>query len=284
MSIKQLGGVFGRNPTFNDVTIEGELTFDGDIDINSDLKIDGDLEVIGTSTLAGLNATTGGFSGNVIVGDYTSTDIRLSEIRTNKAIFSIFTDGATNGNGTTIGYSWANGGQGPLKFNNAAGEVARFTTNGNLAFVSGKGIDFSATAGTGTSELFDDYEEGTWTPALLFGGASTGITYSHQTGVYTKIGNIVNFSLRIRISSAGSATGAATISGLPFAPTSPNGYTTRGYLAETNSITAVMPNGAIIDLQQVITLYDGNGNARAALDNTAFTTNSYLTIVGAYQA
>ena len=26
MTIKQLGGVFGRNPTFNDVTIEG-ITF-----------------------------------------------------------------------------------------------------------------------------------------------------------------------------------------------------------------------------------------------------------------
>ena len=45
MTIKQNGGVFGRNPTFNDVTIEGQLTFDGDIDINSDLKIDGDLDV-----------------------------------------------------------------------------------------------------------------------------------------------------------------------------------------------------------------------------------------------
>jgi len=44
MTIKQLGGVFGRNPTFNDVTIEGQLTFDGDIDINSDLKVNGDLE------------------------------------------------------------------------------------------------------------------------------------------------------------------------------------------------------------------------------------------------
>ena len=46
MSIKQNGGVFGRNPTFNDVTIEGQLTFDGDIDINSDLKVDGNLEVL----------------------------------------------------------------------------------------------------------------------------------------------------------------------------------------------------------------------------------------------
>lgn len=54
MTIKQQGGVFGRNPTFNDVTIEGQLTFDGDIDINSDLKVSGDIEttgnvIIGTS-------------------------------------------------------------------------------------------------------------------------------------------------------------------------------------------------------------------------------------------
>ena len=51
MSIKQNGGVFGRNPTFNDVTIEGQLTFDGDIDINSDLKVDGDLEVTGDAAI-----------------------------------------------------------------------------------------------------------------------------------------------------------------------------------------------------------------------------------------
>jgi hypothetical protein len=39
MTIKQLGGVFGRNPTFNDVTIEGTLTFDGALDINSDINL-----------------------------------------------------------------------------------------------------------------------------------------------------------------------------------------------------------------------------------------------------
>jgi hypothetical protein len=48
MTIKQMGGIFGRNPTFNDVTIEGQLTFDGDIDINSDLSVDGDLDVTGS--------------------------------------------------------------------------------------------------------------------------------------------------------------------------------------------------------------------------------------------
>lgn len=61
MTIKQLGGVFGRNPTFNDVTIEGQLTFDGDIDVNSDLKVDGNLEVTGTTALSNnLTMTTAG--------------------------------------------------------------------------------------------------------------------------------------------------------------------------------------------------------------------------------
>ena len=61
--------------------------------------------------------------------------------------------------------------------------------NGNLAFsTAGKGIDFSATSGTGTSELFEDYETGTWTPTMLYGGV-TG--YTSQSGTYTKVGRIV---------------------------------------------------------------------------------------------
>mgnify|MGYP003678152667 CR=1 FL=1 len=59
MSIKQNGGVFGRNPTFNDVTIDGTLTFNGDIDIDSDLKVSGDLDVTGAANLASLNVTPG---------------------------------------------------------------------------------------------------------------------------------------------------------------------------------------------------------------------------------
>jgi len=55
MTIKQLGGIFGRNPTFNDVTIEGQLTFDGDIDINSDLTVDGTVTTNGLTTTADIN-------------------------------------------------------------------------------------------------------------------------------------------------------------------------------------------------------------------------------------
>jgi len=89
-------------------------------------------------------------------------------------------------------------------------------TTGNLIVANGQGVDFSATPGTGTSELFDDYEEGTWTPSL--GGLAT---YISQSGTYVKVGRQVTayFSLRVNLISTGSAT---DISGLPFASAADN--------------------------------------------------------------
>jgi len=87
-------------------------------------------------------------------------------------------------------------------------------SSGNLVVGSGYGIDFSATSGTGTSELFDDYEEGTWTP--IVGGTAT---YGARAGTYTKIGNRVMLTGRINISSIG--TGSQNeITGLPFTASS----------------------------------------------------------------
>ena len=68
-------------------------------------------------------------------------------------------------------------------------ESAVFTNNGNLQFPSGQGIDFSPTAGTGTSELLSDYEEGVWTPAYT--AASGSASYNVQSGTYTKVGREV---------------------------------------------------------------------------------------------
>jgi hypothetical protein len=62
-------------------------------------------------------------------------------------------------------------------------------STGNLVVAtSGKGIDFSATPGTGTSELFADYEEGTWTPTDQSGA---GLTFTSVTATYTKVGRVV---------------------------------------------------------------------------------------------
>jgi hypothetical protein len=86
-------------------------------------------------------------------------------------------------------------------------------SNGNLIIgTSGKGIDFSATAGTGTSELLSDYEEGTWTPVDASGA---GLTLTVANAFYTKIGRQVIASAQVSypVTVDGSA---AAIGGLPF--------------------------------------------------------------------
>jgi hypothetical protein len=94
--------------------------------------------------------------------------------------------------------------------------VGEATFNGNIVIgTAGKGIDFSAvTGGTGTAtgNVLDDYEEGTWTPAI------SGLTLGNgtATGLYTKIGNSVNVQFRILLGSTSSVTNLFTLSGLPF--------------------------------------------------------------------
>jgi hypothetical protein len=138
MTIRQQGGIFGRNPTFNNVTVDGVLTVD---------------QIVEQTAAAGITL-----------------------------------DGVT------------------LK-------------DGNVVLADGKGIDFSATPGTGTSELFDDYEEGTFSPVFadaISGGnlASTSNTYAQ----YTKVGNVVHCTISmLNINTTGlTAANAAYIQGLPF--------------------------------------------------------------------
>jgi hypothetical protein len=90
-------------------------------------------------------------------------------------------------------------------------------TTGNVVMgTSGKGIDFSATAsgsGTMTSELLNDYEEGTWTPSFQ----NVTLGNGSVTGFYTKIGNIVSVMFKLTFGSTTSVTSSVlTISGLPF--------------------------------------------------------------------
>lgn len=64
--------------------------------------------------------------------------------------------------------------------------------------------------------VLDWYEEGTFTPTIEFGGASVGITYSHQAGTYTRIGNRVFYNVSLTLTSKGSSTGELRVQGLPF--------------------------------------------------------------------
>ena len=100
------------------------------------------------------------------------------------------------------------------------------TSANGLAFPSGKGIDFSATSDAGgmTSELLDDYEEGTWTPTFSSSGAT--FVYNHQSGSYQKVGNTVHVQFYITLSGTNSSglSGNAITINLPFTATSYNRY------------------------------------------------------------
>jgi hypothetical protein len=69
---------------------------------------------------------------------------------------------------------------------------------------------------TAAANALDDYEEGTWTMGVSFGGASVGVTYALNLGTYTKIGRQVTVTGVVVLSSKGSSTGSASITGLPF--------------------------------------------------------------------
>lgn len=88
--------------------------------------------------------------------------------------------------------------------------VAGNTSLSTAAATSWLGVRTGNLAVTNPNTL-DWYEEYTGTPTLTFGGASTGITYSNQTFRATRIGNRVDFNVRITLSSKGTATGAMSI-------------------------------------------------------------------------
>ena len=58
-------------------------------------------------------------------------------------------------------------------------------------------------------------DSGSWTPVLTFGNLSVGITYATQAGSYYRISSLFFASFDIILTSKGSSTGSARITGLP---------------------------------------------------------------------
>ena len=115
--------------------------------------------------------------------------------------------------GATIANSGTATGFGLTGVTTGSGNVT--ITSGNLIVASGNGIDFSATAdsgGTMSSELLDDYEEGSWTPAIVGG---TQVISSIQRATYTKIGRAVILHVYVSQSNVTDGT-SLSWSGVPF--------------------------------------------------------------------
>ena len=94
--------------------------------------------------------------------------------------------------------------------------------------------------GTGSANLLDDYEEGTWTPTL---GASstdpTSVTYTIQKGRYTKVGSLVTVAIDLRWSAQSGGVGNARIENFPFS----NGDAYYGGVIFEHSSSVNYPSG-----------------------------------------
>ena len=177
-----------------------------------------------------------------------------------------------NGNG-----SWYAGGDASnvmdLQWNSYSAQVIKFKNAGDVEVLTGnlkistagKGIDFSATSdssGTDSSELFDDYEEGTWTPAL-----TNGPSLDNAKGYYTKIGRVVHAAFYFDTGTDGSHSGHVYINNLPFtSATDAGGYNDvgAGGVAWDYGSNSSIPRGHIPSNQTKVYMYDQTGAALQA--------------------
>ena len=93
-------------------------------------------------------------------------------------------------------------------------ETEGITVTFNTALTAGDVVDIVCV--NNLSIAIDWYEEGTWTPAVTFGGVGVGQSYSYQQGFYQRIGNTVHATGSLVLTDKGSSTGTARLIGLPF--------------------------------------------------------------------
>lgn len=163
--------------------------------------------------------------------------------------------------------------------------VKKLNPTDNVVIAAGKGIDFSANAHAAgmTSELLNDYEEGTWTPELSFGGGSTGITYSVQAGSYTKIGNRVLVTANLALTNKGSSTGIVRIS-TPY-PVANNNNANGGLalgFVQNITFTGQMYMESFLGTSEFRLGYFTEAGGNAPVMDTNFANNSIIMFSGSY--
>ena len=175
-----------------------------------------------------IGTTTEGFSGadNLTIEDSGHCGITIRSGNDDDGQIS-FSD-ATSGDGEYAGQIVYDHTDNFMMFRtNGGNERLRIKSDGDVSIIdgnliigtSGHGIDFSATSDASgkTSELLDDYEEGTWSP--VWSDATSGGTTSvsaQMHGRYTKIGRMVTIHFFTWALPTGPS-GSVYLQGLPFA-------------------------------------------------------------------
>jgi hypothetical protein len=154
------------------------------------------------------------------------------------------------------------------------------TTRNNTTLQIANGIGFpAAQVASSDANTLDDYEEGTFTPTIIGTTTAGAGTYSVQLGQYTKIGNVVEFALRVGWT-AHTGTGNMAVTGLPFVAAFQSSCNTMhsNLTLNANSViqSYISSGGSRVDLAQVVA---GGG---AAQDVALDTVVTYLYITGHY--
>ena len=143
-------------------------------------------------------------------------------------------------------------------------------SDGDLTVASGHGISFAATSDASgqSSELLDDYEEGTWTPTYSGSNSNPTVSFTSQIARYTKVGRLVSVWGYLRVNSTSGGDGSLSIEGLPFTSANTN------YVAGTvgyahNWVSNATPTRLLVKTNSTtIRLYRQNtSDPRASMEN-----------------
>ena len=129
-----------------------------------------------------------------------------------------------------------------------------------------------------TSELLDDYAEGTWIPQLDFNGGTTGITYGARNGAYIKIGRLVMVRGGFVLANKGTSSGTAYVSGFPFTVESIS-YADPSAIGGSAGFSSI--NGAPVVIAQnnqarAILWYNTTAGVRILISEANFNNNTEL--------
>jgi hypothetical protein len=183
-------------------------------------------------------ATAGALTEKMIIG---TTNLVINEIG---AVFNVRIEGDTDANLFYTDATNSRIGVGTVSPAEKLDVVGNIKLSGNVIPASGFGIDFSATSHPAgmTSELLNDYEEGTWTPDTTnYTGSLTSVR-----ATYLKIGRLVSIQLYCATSDDITSAGAFAITGLPFLS-----KTTTGSYSTFSTFCYDNPNGTAISGGQV---------------------------------
>jgi hypothetical protein len=91
--------------------------------------------------------------------------------------------------------------------------------------------------GTGAANKLEDYETGTWTPVLSKSTTAPTVTYTTQTGTYTKVGRMIYVSGLLSWTAISGGTGDFHITNLPFTLLNSSGAYPQLVCVDYNGVT-----------------------------------------------